>query len=222
VAVSSDTGTASAAGRRGVLGGSEAAVNGSWIRDIAERYVADFLALLDRTDPAEIEAVVERLREARDANGTIFIAGNGGSAATATHWVNDLAKATISSGRDRIRAICLTDSTSWVTALANDEGYERIFVGQLESLARPGDVLIVISASGNSPNLLRAVEYAAEHRVATIGLLGFNGGRLKDLVDLQVYLPTEQGAYGLVETGHTLVADIVTACLINDRPGDGH
>jgi D-sedoheptulose 7-phosphate isomerase len=210
--------------RRASRGGAPEAPGerGSWIREITERYVSDFLALLDRTDPDEIEAVVEHLRRVRDEKGTIFIAGNGGSAATATHWVNDLAKATIASGRERIRAICLTDSTSWLTALANDEGYERVFVGQLENLAQPGDVLMVISASGNSPNLLLAVEHAAANDVTTIGLLGFDGGALREMVDLAVFLPTPKGAYGLVETGHSLVADIVTACLINDRPGDAH
>jgi D-sedoheptulose 7-phosphate isomerase len=212
----SATGRATAPGRDQSQSG-----NGSWIREIADTYVADFVALLDRTDRTEIEAVVEQLRRTRDAGGTIFIAGNGGSAATATHWVNDLAKATIRSGRTRIRAICLTDSTSWLTALANDEGFERVFVGQLENLARPGDVLAVISASGNSPNLVTAVQYAAANGVTTIGLLGFDGGKLRRMVDLPVFLPTEHGAYGLVETGHSLVADIVTACLIDDCPADG-
>jgi D-sedoheptulose 7-phosphate isomerase len=149
------------------------------------------------------------------------VAGNGGSAATATHWVNDLCKATRAEGRLPIKAMCLTDNTSFLTALANDEGYDRVFAGQLESFAKPGDVLIVISASGNSPNLVRAVETAREGGVATIALLGFDGGILKEKADDFVWLPTEIGAYGLAETGHSVVTDVITTCLIREGVSGG-
>ncbi|HEX8940895.1 MAG TPA: SIS domain-containing protein [Candidatus Limnocylindrales bacterium] len=194
-------------------------VDGIRFRGIAEEYLTSLAHLLEALDVIAIERVVQRLRLARDSGALVFVAGNGGSAATATHWVNDLAKATRRSGRAPFRVIGLTDSTSWLTALANDEGYERVFVGQLENLARPRDVLIVISASGNSPNLVRAVEFARSLDMVTVGLLGFDGGVLKDRLDETVWVETPKGAYGLVESVHTVACDIVTTCLIEDRAG---
>jgi D-sedoheptulose 7-phosphate isomerase len=176
--------------------------------------------LLDAIDVDAVERLVERLRLAREQRATVFVAGNGGSAATASHWVNDLCKATRADGRPSIRAVSLTDNASWVTALANDEGYDRVFAGQLENFAQDDDVLVVISASGNSPNLVRAVETARARGVTTMALLGFDGGILKEAVDDFVWLPTEVGAYGLAETGHSAVTDIVTSYLIADSRSD--
>jgi D-sedoheptulose 7-phosphate isomerase len=173
--------------------------------------------VLDAIDVDAVERLVARLRLAREEGATVFVAGNGGSAATAAHWVNDLCKATRAAGRPSIRAVSLTDNASFLTALANDEGYDRVFAGQLENFAQAGDVLVVISASGNSPNLVRAVDTAREHGVTTIALLGFDGGILKEAVDDFVWLPTDVGAYGLAETGHTAVTDIVTSYLIADN-----
>jgi D-sedoheptulose 7-phosphate isomerase len=134
--------------------------------------------------------------------------------------VNDLGKATQKSGRTRFRVIGLADNISWFSALANDEGYERVFAGQLENLARPGDVLAVISASGNSPNLVRAVEHARAGGMTSIAFLGFDGGRLLDLVDEAFWVRTPPGEYGLVESMHSVACDIVTTCLIADRPAE--
>jgi D-sedoheptulose 7-phosphate isomerase len=133
--------------------------------------------------------------------------------------MNDLGKATKASGRPWLRVLCLSDNVSWLTALGNDEGYDRVFAGQLENFVRPGDLLAVISASGNSPNLLRAVELARSKGVETIALLGFDGGSLRDMVDEPLWLKTEIGAYGLVESAHSIVCDIVTCCLMRDRAG---
>jgi D-sedoheptulose 7-phosphate isomerase len=183
---------------------------------IAARYLRDFSRLLAGVNVDAIARIVGLLRAARDGGGTVYLAGNGGSAATASHWANDLGKATKCSGRGSIRVMCLSDNTPWLTALANDEGYERVFAGQLENFAGPGDVLIVISASGNSPNLVQAVALANERRLATIALLGFDGGVLKERVTQYLWLPTDRGAYGLVESGHAVLCDIVTTCLIED------
>jgi D-sedoheptulose 7-phosphate isomerase len=117
-----------------------------------------------------------------------------------------------------MRVISLSDNVSWLTALANEEGYERVFAGQLENFARCGDVLVVISASGNSPNLLRAVELAQMRGVVTIGFLGFDGGVLKDKVDEYLWFPTEKGAYGVVEAAHAMLCHLLTICLTQDRP----
>jgi D-sedoheptulose 7-phosphate isomerase len=187
------------------------------VRDITREYLDDFSAVMEQISEMDLVAFVNRLRVARDSEASIFIIGNGGSAATATHWANDLGKATRSSGRRYIRVASLSDNVSWLTALANDEGYERVFSGQLENLARSGDVLIVISASGSSPNLLAALETARSKGMVALGLLGFDGGRLSGRLDEELLVRTPIGAYGLVETAHSLLADVVTNCLIADR-----
>jgi D-sedoheptulose 7-phosphate isomerase len=181
---------------------------------VASDYVRELEALLRDLDYEAIGRVAARLEAARNAGSAVYLAGNGGSAATASHWVNDLVKATKCSDKPPFRAVCLSDNTSLLTALANDEGYDRVFSGLLESLAVPGDVLVVISASGNSPNLVDAVQLAARLRLGTIGVLGFDGGKLRTMVDDCVLVATEPGAYGLVESAHSVVCDIVTTCLI--------
>ena len=188
------------------------------VETIAANYLQKLGSLLEKLDAAALERVFERVRTTRDAGGTIYVAGNGGSASTASHWVNDLGKAAKRSGCVPIRVMSLSDNTSWLTALANDEGYERVFAGQLENFAQAGDLLVVISASGNSPNLIRAVELARGRSVATFGLLGFDGGVLKSLVDECIWCQCEIGEYGLVETAHSVVLDILTTCLIFETP----
>jgi D-sedoheptulose 7-phosphate isomerase len=165
-----------------------------------------------------VERMLDVLRAARDRGAFIYIAGNGGSSSTASHWVNDLGKATKRSGRRPMKVMCLSDNTSWFSALANDEGYEQAFAGQLENFAMPGDVLVCISASGNSANLVRAAELARACGVTTVGLLGFDGGALKSIVDVTVCVCTEKGAYELVEDVHSVICHSVTRSLIADRP----
>ena len=185
-------------------------------KQVAEQYLATFSSLVRGIDLDRIERIVDRIRAVRDDGRTIYIAGNGGSAATAAHWVNDLGKATKRSGQKPIRVIGLADNAPWLTALGNDEGFDRVFAGQLENFAQPDDMLIVISASGRSRNLVKAVELAHERGLVTIGLLGFDGGLLKGMVTEVLLIESEVGAYGPVETAHALVADIITTCLIRD------
>jgi D-sedoheptulose 7-phosphate isomerase len=185
-------------------------------RQVAVEYLTTFRGLLDQIDFDAVARTVDRLRGVRDRGGTVYVAGNGGSAATATHLVNDLGKATKRAGCPMLRVMCLTDNVSWLTALANDEGYERVFTGQLENFAEPGDLLIVISASGNSPNLVNVVDYANAHGVQTVALLGFDGGVLKDRVHERLWLSTPIGLYGPVESGHSVLCDILTTCLMQD------
>jgi D-sedoheptulose 7-phosphate isomerase len=186
-------------------------------KQIAATFLREFGELLQRVNLDAVERVYQILRGARDRGATVYLAGNGGSAATAAHWVNDLGKGAKESRRLPLRVMSLSDNVSWLTALANDEGYERVFVGQLENFAKANDVLVVLSASGNSANLLRAVEMARARKLKTIGFLGFDGGVLKNMVDEVVLLPTPKGAYGLVESGHDLLCHILTACLAADR-----
>ena len=182
-------------------------------RRSAVSYLGAVEKLLHAVHPEVIERITMRLDDARERGATIYVAGNGGSAAIASHWVNDLGKATKRPGRRPIRAMCLSDNVSWLTALANDEGYERIFTGQLENFAREGDVLVVVSSSGSSANLVRAVELARSRKLVTMALVGFDGGLLKDMVDEVLWLPTEKGAYALVEPAHLMVCHLISTCL---------
>jgi D-sedoheptulose 7-phosphate isomerase len=187
---------------------------------LTRTYLAELTTLVDALDVAAIERIVELLRVARDNGRVVFIAGNGGSAATATHWVNDLAKATRRSGRRPFKVIGLSDNVSWLTAIANDDGYDRVFADQLDNLAGPDDVLLVITASGNSPNILRALELAAGRGMRTAALVGFDGGAARTMVDACLWVRTPKGAYGVVESLHSIVCDVVTTCLIADTASE--
>jgi D-sedoheptulose 7-phosphate isomerase len=132
----------------------------------------------------------QTLFEAWRRGAQIFILGNGGSAATASHMANDLNKLTISPGKPRFKAIALTDNIPLMTAWGNDSSYEDIFAEQLTNFIQAGDVVVAISASGNSPNVLRAVQVARQHGAISIGLTGDTGGKLKSLVDYCVLTPT--------------------------------
>ena len=190
-------------------------------KQIATKHIQNLTSSLEGMDLDAIGRVFDLLRDARDRKAMVYVAGNGGSAATASHWANDMGKATKRSGQTPFRLICLSDNTPWLTALGNDEGYDRIFSGQLENFASPGDVLVVISASGNSPNLVGAVELAKERGVATVGFLGFDGGVLKNMVDEHVWVSTEMGAYEQVEDCHMSLCHILTLCLTQDRADTG-
>ncbi len=139
--------------------------------------------------PEDVEEVIVALLRVYDSGGTVFVIGNGGSAANASHFAQDLAKGTLRDPTQvrRLRALSLTDNSSFMTALANDEGYEHIFVQQLKTFARPGDLLIAISGSGNSANVLRAVEWARNSKLTTIAFTGFDGGQLHSLADINVH-----------------------------------
>ena len=183
----------------------------------ASDYVSKVVSYMSQIDLSAVTRVFAILKQARDNGATVFVAGNGGSAATASHWANDLGKATKRSGQAFIRVICLNDNIAWLTALANDEGYERVFSGQLENFGSPDDVLVVISASGNSLNLLRAVELAKERMMTTVAFLGFDGGALKDMVHEKVWIPTGTGEYEAVEDCHMSLCHTLAACLSQDK-----
>jgi D-sedoheptulose 7-phosphate isomerase len=183
------------------------------VAGIASRYMRDLNALLADVDLEALARLVSLLRGVRSRSQMVYVAGNGGSAATAAHWVNDLCKAARRDAEPPMRALSLADNGPWLTALANDEGFERAFSGQLENFAAEGDALVVISASGNSPNLIQAVELARSRGLITAALLGFDGGKLLQMVECAVLLRTPKGEYGLVESGHAILCDIVATCL---------
>jgi D-sedoheptulose 7-phosphate isomerase len=157
-------------------------------------YYARLRDLLARLPVAEIERALALLLQAYQHGRRIYFLGNGGSAATASHAANDFCKLTISPGKPRVKALALTDNVPLITAWANDAAYSDIFMEQLENLLEPGDVVVAISGSGNSPNVLKAVEFARARGAATIGWTGFQGGRLKDLVDVAIVVPSDSMA----------------------------
>jgi len=156
----------------------------------SREYLARVRELLEVL-PDQADRFVDALWAAFESGATVFLAGNGGSAAAASHFGQDLAKGTLADMRAtrRFRVVPLTDNVGFITALANDEGYESIFEQQLRNLGRAGDVLVAISGSGNSANVLRAVDYAREIGMRTIGITGYDGGKLHRVADLSVHVP---------------------------------
>jgi D-sedoheptulose 7-phosphate isomerase len=153
-------------------------------------------------------AIVERLAAARREGRRVYVIGNGGSAATATHMACDFSKNTVRPGQPRFQALSLCDNQSVITAYANDEGYENIFSEPLLTLGQPGDVVIAISGSGNSPNVLKGVEAAHGLGMTTIGLTGMGGGRLKDCVDVCLIVPSNR--IEQVEDVHLIIDHLLT------------
>jgi D-sedoheptulose 7-phosphate isomerase len=181
--------------------------------EFARAYLEYLQAVLRRIDPAEIGSFIRTLLDARERSATIFFIGNGGSAATASHFANDLSIGTNEYDKP-FRAFSLTDNVPILTAISNDFGYDEIFVRQLRALGKSGDVLIGISASGNSPNLLRAFEYASSVGISTIAITAFDGGRMKALASQGIHVPTDLKEYGPAEDAHLVLDHLVTAYLM--------
>jgi len=178
-----------------------------------ERQRRRTIELLEGVDVAAVTAVVEHLLESWRRGALVVIAGNGGSASTASHMANDLVKATRAESQRGVRAISLTDNVSLLTALANDEGFGAVFASQLEAVITPGDVLILISASGNSPNAVAAAARANELGASTVALVGFDGGVLARTCDLVVRVDSETGEYGPVEDVHLVLNHMISEAL---------
>jgi len=161
---------------------------------------------LARVDPAEVRALADAVYSCYERDATVFICGNGGSGSNASHFCEDLGKGTLrredfeNDRKKRLRVLSLTDNTPYILAWGNDEGFERVFVEQLKNLARPGDLLVAISGSGNSPNVLRAVDWANRHGVTTFGCTGFKGGKLRALAQQRLHVALED--MGIVESIH--------------------
>jgi D-sedoheptulose 7-phosphate isomerase len=174
-------------------------------------YLAQLVEVIKALDVGEIDAFIELLETARKSRRHIFVMGNGGSAATAMHLVGDLMKAASRGKTPRFRAICLSDNLPTLMAYANDVSYESVFVEPLTNLMEPGDLVVGISASGNSANVLRAVEYANANGGVTVGLSGHSGGRLKQLVAHRVHVNADD--MRKVEDVHMIVTHVVAQAL---------
>ena len=168
----------------------------TWIRN----YLTAQQATLNSIDPALIESLVKILRQAHQEDRRIFVIGNGGSAANASHFATDLGKGASDKLAKRFRVMSLTDNTPWITALGNDDSYADIFRRQLENYAEPSDVVLGMSVSGNSPNLVEAIKWSNDHGLKTIALISAHGGKLETLA--QTVVKIDDTHFGRVEDCH--------------------
>lgn len=186
---------------------------------ILHDYLAGLRSCIDEIEGQDVGAIAGVIYRTYLSGRQLFIFGNGGSAATASHMVCDLRKGAAVSGRQRIKAIALTDNISLLTAVGNDIDYESVFVEQLVGNVGKGDVALGISCSGNSPNVLAAIRYARENGATTIGFTGFGGGKLKQMTDLCITLSSRD--YGQVEDAHLSLEHIITCMVRQKIRGEG-
>lgn len=187
---------------------SHTSEEGKETMEAINRYFTELEQMVRAISLPHLETVLRLLEEAYLNGHRIFIMGNGGSAATASHFALDLAKNTIVPGASRLKAISLTDHVPLITAWSNDTAYEYVFAEQLANMIEPGDVVIGISASGNSLNLINALQLARVSRAFTIGLLGAKGGKIKDMVDAHVLAPGQN--IEQEEDAHMILAHVIT------------
>jgi D-sedoheptulose 7-phosphate isomerase len=182
-----------------------------------ENFIKNFLDQLNseikKISCEDIAKTIKILQSVHENNGRIYLIGNGGSSAIASHFANDLNKMNHDGDRPakRFQAVCLSDNVPVLTAWANDVGYEKIFSEQLKNFAKPNDVLIAISSSGNSPNIIEAAKTAKNLSLSIIGFVGFNGGKLSEFTDARIYIPSQK--YGIVESAHDAICHLIIAYL---------
>lgn len=181
-------------------------------------YIAHLSDVLGNLDIETIEQIVLKLEDVHNANAKVYIIGNGGSAATASHMANDLSVGLKLREIRNFNVESLSDNSSVCTAIANDVGYENIFYAQLKNKITKDDLLIAISCSGNSANIVKAVEYAKVEGATIVGMTGFEGGRLKELADIKFHVATEKGEYGVVEDVHMILDHIIYSYYISLKP----
>jgi len=181
------------------------------LQQFINNYLNRDINLINAIDKEKLEKIIKLIEEAVRNKKTIFVAGNGGSAATGAHLVEDFQKLNLGkhpqAKKERVKAICLTDNIPLMTAWANDEGFEYIFSEPLKNLGEAGDLIILITGSGNSKNILEAAKVAKELNIKTVGLLGFDGGQAKDLVD--EYLIVSDNGYAYVEDLHMILIHLI-------------
>jgi D-sedoheptulose 7-phosphate isomerase len=192
---------------------------GTESRAFAERYFAELKRVLDATSAEQVGRVLDVLVRAHREGTQVFVLGNGGSASTASHMASDLVWGLTRKGIRPMRAIALTDNVALMTSIGNDEGFGSIFTRQLEALASPGDVVIAITGSGNSDNVVRTLEAARARGLVTVGLLGMGGGKAKDLVDVALVVPSDD--YGPIEDLHMVIDHLALAFLRIALAGGG-
>ena len=175
----------------------------------AQQYFERLRQVLNGIDHSEIDRFVDLLLQARRSGRNIFFAGNGGSAATSSHFANDLSIGTRQQ-KNPFKVISLVDNVATLSAIGNDYGYDQIFARQIKVYGQSDDLLVGISASGNSPNLLRAFEAGQKIGLITVSITAFDGGKLKELADHSVHVPTNAGEYGPAEDAHLILDHLIT------------
>jgi len=180
---------------------------------IINQYFSDGQNNLSKISISEVLVLVNALQAIQLSEKTVFIAGNGGSASTSSHFAADIGVGSLRR-KNPVRVVSLCDSLAVITALSNDFGYDLVFADQLRLLAKSGDLLLVISASGNSKNLIEAVKVGRELGVDAYSMTGFDGGELRNLTrGCNIHIDTPKGAYGMVEDSHLAVCHVITECL---------
>lgn len=185
-----------------------------------ESYVEKLKSVLGGVDLTQVQAWIDRLAVARSEGSTVFVCGNGGSAATASHFATDLGKGASYGQPERFRVVALTDSVPTITAYANDVGYDVVFAEQLRGLSKAGDVLVTISGSGTSPNVLRAIEAARDLQLDVISLTGFAGGESGPMSDIHVNVPSDH--MGRIEDVHMALCHMVAFAFISPEQHTRH
>jgi len=187
-------------------------IDGFFTEDIelfSQSYFAYLKEIFDKVNLSEIKIFVELILAARESGATIFFIGNGGSAATASHFANDLAFGT-NQYEKPFKVMSLTDNVPVLTALGNDYGYDEIFIRQLKVYGKKKDILVGISASGNSQNLINAFEYASTSDIKTVALTAFCGGKMREIADYNIHIPTDKKEYGPAEDLHMILDHLVS------------
>ena len=179
------------------------------INNYIKFYVRRLNELLVSCDTAAITEIIELFDAMSGTNRRIYFIGNGGSAATASHMVNDFGTGLKRRGLKNLDVISLSDNSAVITAVANDIGYENVFYTQIKDIIRQSDVVFAISCSGNSPNIIKAVEYSKSIGATIVGVTGFTGGSLQQLADINFHVPTAEGEYGLCEDMHMILDHII-------------
>jgi len=187
------------------------------IKEFTKKYIDNLKNILDKVDLNVVEQIVEQIEKVSKYRSRFYVIGNGGSSATASHWANDFAIGLKRRELLTIDMLSLGDNHAVTSATANDIGYKNIFYMQLKDILKPEDVILAISCSGNSPNIVTAVEYAKEIGSTVIGASGFDGGRLKEIADIKFHVDAAKGDYGLVEDVHMILDHIIYSYYIQKR-----
>ena len=177
------------------------------MKDYLENYIQEHRLALESIPVDSVESIIDDFRKALKEDRQIFVFGNGGSASNASHFVTDLGKSSSDKTYRRFRCLSLNENLSWITAIGNDYAYEDIYLRQLENYARPGDIAMTMSVSGNSPNLVKAIEYCKKQNIYTVALLGGKKSRLTELADKVVVINSTH--YGRVEDCHMHICHMI-------------
>ena len=184
--------------------------------NFAEQYHTNLQETLSKLDFAKINQAIEMMRDARDAGQMVFVAGNGGSASTASHFMCDIIKGSSYQREKRFKVMALTDNMEVITAYANDVSYDCVFTEQMKNFAKPGDIFMAISGSGNSPNVVQAMEYANQAGLKTIALTGRDGGKLGPMAHLNIHVASPH--MGRIEDAHLVVCHTICYYFMDAEP----